>query len=104
MKKAIVIAALALAGCASFLHFADPTAQAVSCAVTPELVSVIESVVDSTGIPLPVLETLYGDACADAAKMGLGQHDAEQAAMDALRERAVRLAQLHARFDDAGAP
>lgn len=84
--------------CTSFLHWSDPTAQAVTCAITEGILSVLQSIVVATGIPMNVVQVLYGDACAEAAASGLSQHDAEQAGLAATRQRAMRLAQLHARF------
>lgn len=102
-KGAIVLLVLALAGCSSFLHWSSPAAQAVTCDVTAALMPEIEALADATGIPVTVIEALYGDACTLAAARGLSQHDAEQEALGAVKTEAVKLAHLGAKFPAGGA-
>lgn len=87
-RLAPALLALSLCGCSSFLHFTDPTVQSVSCVITSVVLAPLEALAVSLGIPLALLEQLYGDACATAAAQGLSQHDAEQFALQHVTERA----------------
>lgn len=98
-KSGIVLLALFVCGCASFLHFSDPGTQAVSCSVTTALLPELEALASLTGIPLSVVEALYSDACTEAASRGLSQHDAEQAGLAAAKRAATMLTNFGARFD-----
>jgi hypothetical protein len=87
--------------CSSFLHFNDPTAQAVTCAITSLLMPELEAIVVATGIPLSVVEALYGDACNAAAARGLTQEQAQREALSATRGTAMKLSKMGAKFPGA---
>lgn len=97
----VVLAALALAGCASFMHFSDPTAQAVTCGITSAVLGPLEALAASLGFPISVIESLYSDACAIAAAKGMTQHDAERFGLE---HATVRARAMHAMGMRAVAP
>lgn len=106
MKRfaAVLLAAQLLTGCSSFLHFTDPTVQSVSCVIKSVVMAPLEALAVTLGIPLALLEQLYGDACGMAAAQGLSQHDAEQFALQQVTERAHAMHDMGMRVVDGGAP
>jgi hypothetical protein len=110
VRQALITGAITLAcalGCSSFLHAKDPVVQSVSCALTAAVLGPLEALAATLGIPLPVLELLYGDACNQAALEGKSQHDAEQFALERVTERARAMHAMGLRVvepADGGAP
>lgn len=100
-----VLAALAVTGCASFLHFEDKQLQSVSCAITAAVLPELEAMAVAFGFPLEVIEAMYADACSVAASSGMSQKDAEAAGLTGAKFGAQRLKAFGAHFSaDAGAP
>lgn len=89
-KKGIVwiVAVIALTGCSSFLHFSNPSTQAVTCEITAAVLPLLEDLSATLGVPLATVEDLYSDACTQAAAKGMGQADAESAGVNAARDGA----------------
>lgn len=85
-------AALAACGCSSFLHFADPGAQAVSCSLAESELVILEGASGICGPFAPAcltaLEAIFGAACTNAAAAGKSEADAHKAGMDAASDRA----------------
>ena len=92
MTRLIAGLALLLAGCSSLFHFSDPTTQAVTCEITKDVLSLLESLAVSVGIPLQVVESLYSEGCATAAKEGLTQDQAMRYGYEHAQARAYRMA------------
>lgn len=94
-------------GCSSFLHFTNPTAQSVSCAITAAVMPELSALAIALGIPLDIIEAAYADACNFAAVQGMSQADAEKYGIEKAKVLAARLKLYGAKFsepDDAGAP
>lgn len=79
-------------GCASFLHFKDPSAQAVTCAILAPEEALIESAAGICGPFAPAclsaLQALFGDACTTAAAAGKSQDEAHAAGLAAVAKHA----------------
>jgi hypothetical protein len=91
-RLALALAALVVAGCSSFLHFSDPTAQAVTCAILAPEEALIESAAGICGPFAPAclsaLQALFGDACTNAAAAGKSQDEAHAAGLAAVNKHA----------------
>lgn len=74
---ACILAALALSGCSSFLHFSNSDVQLVSCDVSAAVLPILESEAATLGISLQVVEMLYTQECSNARAAGKSQSDAE---------------------------
>ncbi len=103
MKRVAFVlgAAFVAAGCSSLFHFADPTVQSVSCAITNIVLGPLEVLASTLGIPVDLLQVLYGDACNVAAQQGMSQHDAEQYALKHVEELGKAMKAAGMRFDPA---
>jgi hypothetical protein len=88
----VFVLALAIPGCKSFLHFSDPTAQAVTCAILEPEEALIESAAGVCGPFAPAclsaLQALFGDACTAAATAGKSQDEAHAAGLAAVHKHA----------------
>lgn len=87
-----LIGALGLVGCSSFLHFSNPTTQAVTCAILEPEELIIESAAGICGPFAPAclsaLQALFGDACTTAAAAGKSQDEAHAAGLAAVNAHA----------------
>jgi hypothetical protein len=88
----LVALALTISGCKSFLHFSDPTAQAVTCAILEPEEALIESAAGVCGPFAPAclsaLQALFGNACTAAATAGKSQDEAHAAGLAAVHKHA----------------
>lgn len=86
--------AILILSCSSFLHFKDPGAQAVTCAIVGPEMLIIESAAGICGPYAPaclsLLESIFGDACVAAAAAGKTQEEAHQAGLAAVNARASK--------------
>lgn len=96
MKAMNIIAAAVLGvtagACSSFLHFSDPSAQAVTCLVTESVLTLLQELAQTIGIPLHVVEQLYSEGCTQAAKEGLTPDQAMRFGLEHAHARAYRMA------------
>lgn len=100
----VAVPVLTLA-CSSFLHLSDPTAQSISCVVTGALLPELEALAASLGLPLYVVQALFGPACDQAARHATTQAQAEKEALASVRALATKLSAMRASFpSDGGAP
>jgi hypothetical protein len=87
-----MLAGLEVLGCSSFLHFSDPTTQAVTCAILAPEEAIIESSAAMCGPFAPAclsaLQALFGDACATAAAAGRSQDESHKAGLAAVQKHA----------------
>jgi hypothetical protein len=88
----IALGGTAVVSCKAPLVFSDPTTQAVTCEITKDVLSLLESLAVSVGIPIQVVESLYSEGCATAAKEGLTQDQAMRYGYEHAQARAYRMA------------
>jgi rRNA-processing protein FCF1 len=94
-----LVTAAFITACSSFLHLEDPNAQAVSCAITSAVLPEIEAIAASFGFPVSVIEALYAEGCAAAAKQGKTQDEAQKYALAHARTESARFKKLGAHFE-----
>lgn len=97
MVAAALCCALLL-GCSSFLHFTDPGVQAVTCGISNMVLGPLESLAVTLGLPLWVVQDLYSTACAEAAKSGMTQDQAEKYGLEHAKVYGLRLHRMGAVF------
>lgn len=95
---ALQLVALSLLGCSSFLHFSDPSVQAVTCGISNMVLGPLESLAVTLGLPLWVVEDLYSAACAEAAKAGMTQEQAEKFGLQHAQMHGMQLKKMKATF------
>lgn len=89
-----IVAACAVGecGCSSFLHWNDPTSEAVTCGITSAVLNALQAMLVIPGVVLGPIEAAYSAACQKAAAQGMTEADAQAYGLEHARAEAMKMA------------